>query len=221
MADKVNKIAKRIMKAAGFNRSISPDVLKHCEDEMNRHANNFEWPASVWSHDGSSYDGYISFTEGDAHCDFIIDGWDLFEIKGCEKKAEEMVGYCKHDFVYDNSKLFDDREVPGHGKLSDLDTEGKVILLDDEQNCPDDIRDMYDEYEDEWFAEDYGYCCVEVQFRLKASGEGDSWNVLVCSYVADENRRGKQFIYENEFDFADGEDPRPRITEELNKAFQL
>ena len=216
-----NKIAKSITKsvitAAGFYPSIPDDILKYCEEEMKKHASKLDYYLSgVWSQDGRSYDGYISFTEGDAHCDMIITGYDLYEIKGCEEKAKEMEESCKSCFVFDKGELFDEREIEGYGKLEDLDNKARVKLLNDEVNCPDDIQGAYGEYDSEWFSDEYGFLCVEVQFHANK----DVWNVNVYNYIADQNMMNKTYIYSDGFEFKDGEDPKAELASQIAKAFQ-
>lgn len=217
----LNKVAKSIAKsvvtASGFYPSISADILKYCEEEMRKHSDSLDFPVSqIWSQDGRSYDGYISFTEGDVHCDMIINGWDLYEIKGCEKKVDEMFKSCQFSFVFDEGQLFDEREVEGYGKLEDLDNEARVKLLNDEVNCPDDIKSAYDNYESEWFSDDYGFLCVEVQFHANK----DTWDVNVYNYIADQNMKNKTYIYSDGFEFKDSEDPKAELASQIAKAFQ-
>ena len=218
--DKSEKIAKRIMTGAGLYKSISDDILKFCESEMEKHADGLDYDSKVWSQDGRSYDGYISFTEGDAHCDMFINGWDLFDIKGCEKRASEYAWFCKECFVSDSSALFDSREIEGYGKLKDLDFKEQMKLLDDEENCPDDIRSAFEDYESEWMSDEYGVLSVEVQFHLDKSSSEDGWNVNVYAYVGDEYGKNKLYLYEDAFYFKEGEDPRKELSEQITKAFQ-
>ena len=217
--DKSEKIAKSIMAGAGFYRGISDDILKFCESEMEEHADGLDYQSKVWSHDGRSYDGYISFTEGDAHCDMFINGWELFDIKGCEERAEKYMEYCRQCFVSDSEDLFDSRELEGYGRLENLDFNGKMKLIEDE-NCPDDIRSAYENYEYDWMIEDYGVLSVEVQFHLDKSGSEDGWNVNVYVYVGDDYGKNRLYLYKDAFYFKEGEDPRKELSEQITKAFQ-
>lgn len=214
----IEKIAKNIVKSAGLYGAIPGDIRKYCEDEMKKHTNNMDYPADIWSHDGSSYDGYISFTDGDSHCDMVINGWDLYEIEACRDMADNMLKTCRESFIIDNKALYDGREVEGYGVLNELSNDDKIRLLDDE-NCPDDIKEVYDDYEMNWFSESYMYLTVEVQFRMERSYDVDSWRTNVYAYVADEYRHNKKYLYEGEFQFKEGDDPRPQLSEQIGKAF--
>ncbi len=50
--DKSEKIAKRIMTGAGLYRGISDDILKFCENEMEKHVDGVDYSSNVWSQDG-------------------------------------------------------------------------------------------------------------------------------------------------------------------------
>ncbi len=149
-----------------------------------------------------------------------MNGWDLYDIQGCDDRANEYAWFCKECFVSDGSALFDSREIEGYGKLEDLDFKEQMKLLDDEENCPDDIRSAFEDYENHWMFEDYGILSVEVQFHLDKSGSEDGWNVNVYAYIGDEYGKNKKYLYKDAFYFKEGEDPRKELSEQITKAFQ-
>lgn len=208
--NKIQKIARKIV----ANYSIGEQILKFCEEQFKQNYNSLKldvYEPKIWSQDGSSYDGYLSNTQGDASCDFPINSLDLFDINGCD----ELFNQAQEDCI--NSFISDSKTLKNH-KYDDLTKEQKRELVDSE-NCPEQIKEQLENYENEWMSKYDRFLTFEIQFHNKDVTDGD-WLIDMYVYVADEYKKHRKYIYNNHVNFNDGDDPKPLIEKQIKDAFK-
>ena len=231
-AARLSRIARRITAGYGNGHYIESDLTEWGQEQLKaalvKVSNKYGWLTDIietGSHSGKSFDGYLSNTSGDCYAYTRLDTWSLYDLGGeFTKEYDSMQESMRSSFTFDCSNLFDEREIDGYGVLEDLDEKGKLRLVDDELNCPDDIRDEYENYEQEWMGNFVHTLVIEMQFRRKGNSlsfdreSGAEWTAAVFVYLADEYMRNKKYVFEKYIDFNPDEDPRKDLEQAVNEA---
>lgn len=217
---RASRIAKKIM-AYGRQQYIEKELLESTKDELGKHAEKFDTEHELYgydftTHDGRSFDGYLSHTEGDCAVFFPIDVYAMMNIQALDDIAGQQYDACDQSFVFDFAKLFDERAIDKYGILEDLSKDDKIKLVHDDVDCPEDIRAEYESYCDKWNMDKYGYLVFEVQFRHNKDTE---WTVCLYCYDCDTYLKNRHYHYQEHVSFEPGEDPTNMIKQEVAKMF--
>lgn len=216
---KTNRIARMVCSAHRTN--IDKGVLDFCEGKLLEIASERGFAnARTIMHDGSSSDGYISFTEGDVSCLIAVDGYGLLEIAE-GKYFSEWQDACMENFWIENHSLTDGVVVDGVGRIDNLPF-GKLANLLKDGLLDEEIEGQYSKYETEWMSGQYGYLVVEIQFRN--DGEGDNprnYTSVIYAYLCDNQMKQKKYLHQDSFTLNEDEvDFRSAIEKRIETAFE-
>lgn len=218
---KISRIARKVLAGYGENQYIDKELLDASKEELGKYAEQFDTRHELYgydfaTHDGRSFDGYMSHTEGDCCVFFPIDGYAIMSIQALDDIASEQFKACDSSFVFDFAKLFDERAIDGYGVLEDLSQDDKIKLVHDDVECPDDIKSEYEKYCDKWNNDQYGYLVFEVQFRHNRETE---WTICLYCYDCDTYLKDRHYHYQEYVSFAPGDDPTKMLKQEIARMF--
>lgn len=207
---KLIKIAKRLIAENTYD-SIGQEALDHFE---NFFKSILDERFSINSHDGSSYDGFMSFTQGYVEGVASLDGWETFQI--CDsKKQEEIMENIQNSFYYDfKEELFQDKS----------EEEAMKMIQQAIKNQNDQIWSEYEDYEPYWMSDKNGSAFVAIQFYANGKAyQTEDWTCSIYSGYGDSYGRRQEYIYEDSVDFKDINEPgiiqkiESKIKEAYNK----
>ena len=183
----LNKIAKRIV-SRNIYENMDEKTLKHFQDFLKSQLDN-RW--TVYSHDGSSYDGFFSFTEGYVEAITSFNGYEQMEF---DDKFNEKIKYIKECFYSDyQDEYFKDKSFDEALKLIDEDEE---------------INIEYEQYEDDWLADEAGTFFVAVQFYANGNEyKADDWTCKIYAGDGDIYGKRKNYYYESTVGFKEINEP--------------
>ena len=191
----LNRIAKKLIAGNTYDK-IDEKTLKHFQGFLKNEL-GYRW--EIYSHDGLSYDGFMSFTEGYVEAVTSYTGWDEMEL--FPEDFDKNYEYCKESFYMDNSELFEGKSKEQAMKILE-----QSISNQDYNN--DEIWNEYEKYESDWMCEESGSLFVAIQFY--ANGESyntQSWTCSIYAGKGDTYGRRQKYLYEDSIDFKDINEP--------------
>lgn len=194
-AKELIKLAKKIIAENTYDK-MDEKTLQHFQSFLKNELGD-RW--EIYSHDGSSYDGFMSFTEGYVEAVTSYTGWDEVELfpNDFDKNQE----YCMESFCSDNSELFEGKSKEQAMKILE-----QSISNQNYEN--DEIWNEYEKYESDWMSDETGSLFVAIQFY--ANGESyntQSWTCSVYAGKADIYGRRQEYLFEDSIDFKNINEP--------------